>query len=268
MITGLLELSTDLGGLLPQRLAGLLPGLLVADVVPKTRLVVHLEEPAGRRLRPPLLDDVQGHDGLVEALGIHILDLAIFDPLAVALVTGMMIRSPATAVKDVVGGGIADVLEGPVGVLGGIGHGGTGMIEFVIHDGGCAIFSFGYVLCQRIGAPTLRAGGRHIGVVSSGYVALADLLLLLPLGARPGALRFASRLFALMMSPVKTRALSRSWASTIQTRKQARLGISTYLSIAEKWQLGRERNAFAQLYQEMAVGYLIVLQSEATHIHS
>ena len=98
MITGLLELSTDLGGLLPQRLAGLLPGLLVADVVPKTRLVVHLEEPAGRRLRPPLLDDVQGHDGLVEALGIHILDLAIFDPLAVALVAGMVVRSPAAAV--------------------------------------------------------------------------------------------------------------------------------------------------------------------------
>lgn len=177
-ITGLLELPTDLGGLLPQRLAGLLPGLLVADVAPKARLVVHLEEPAGRRLRPPLLDNVQGHDGLVEALGIHILDLAIFDQLAVALVAGMVVRSPAAAVQDVVGGGIADVLEGPVGVLGGIGHWGrsgtgisVGMIEFVR----C-------VLCQRI----RRAGGRHIGVVSSGYVALADLLLLLPPG-RPGA---------------------------------------------------------------------------------
>ena len=109
----------------------------------------------------------------------------------------MVIRSPAAAVQDVVGGGIADVLEGPVGVLGGIGHwgrsgtgisaGGTSMIEFVIHKGGCAIFRFGYVLCQRIG----RAGGRHIGVVSSGYVALADLLLLLPPG-RPGAAHMKS----------------------------------------------------------------------------
>mmetsp|Transcript_8170 Transcript_8170/g.22746 ORF Transcript_8170/g.22746 Transcript_8170/m.22746 type:complete len:369 (+) Transcript_8170:1332-2438(+) len=107
----LLELPADLGGLLPQRLAGLLPGLLVADVAPEARLVVHLEEAAGGALRPPPPDDVEGDDGLVEALGIHVLDLAVLDPPAVALVAGVVVRPPAAAVQDVVGGGIADVLH-------------------------------------------------------------------------------------------------------------------------------------------------------------
>ena len=113
----LLHFPSDLRSLLPQGLAGLLPGLLVADVVPKPGLLVHLEESAGRTLGSPLLDDLEGNDGLVEALGIDVLDLAIFDPLAVALVAGMVVGTAAAAVEDVVVGRIADVLEGPVGVL-------------------------------------------------------------------------------------------------------------------------------------------------------
>ena len=118
----LLQLPSDLGRLLPQSLAGLLPGLLVADVVPQSCLVVHLEESAGRTLGSPLLDDFQSHDGLVEPLGIDVLDLATFDPLAVPLVAGMVVGTAAAAVEDVVVGRIADVLEGPVGVLLGMGR--------------------------------------------------------------------------------------------------------------------------------------------------
>ena len=65
----------------------------------------------------PLLDDFERDDGLVEPLGIDVLDLAIFDPLAVPLVARVVVGAAPSAVEDVVVGRIADAFEGPVGVL-------------------------------------------------------------------------------------------------------------------------------------------------------
>mmetsp|Transcript_18738 Transcript_18738/g.37550 ORF Transcript_18738/g.37550 Transcript_18738/m.37550 type:complete len:245 (-) Transcript_18738:17-751(-) len=119
----MLQLSTNFWRLLPKGLRRLLPCLLVPDVAPRAGLLVKLQEPSGGALLSPLPDDLKRDDGLVEALGVDVFDLALFDPLAVSLVAGMVIGPAASTVQHIVLGGFLDVLEGPVGVPGSVSAG-------------------------------------------------------------------------------------------------------------------------------------------------
>mmetsp|Transcript_7027 Transcript_7027/g.16234 ORF Transcript_7027/g.16234 Transcript_7027/m.16234 type:complete len:592 (-) Transcript_7027:198-1973(-) len=99
--------------LLPERLRGLLARLLVAHVVPALGVLVLLEEPARRVERAPLVDDLHGHEGLVEALGGHVPGLAPLDHLPVPLVAGVVVRPAAPPEEAVVLARLQDALQRP-----------------------------------------------------------------------------------------------------------------------------------------------------------
>mmetsp|Transcript_18261 Transcript_18261/g.52093 ORF Transcript_18261/g.52093 Transcript_18261/m.52093 type:complete len:221 (-) Transcript_18261:522-1184(-) len=112
-----LLLLADDRRLLAQRLRRLLPCLLIPDVVPQPGLFVELEKSARRFLAAPLPDDLQCHQRLVQSLAVHVVDLAIFDQLAVSLVAWVVVGATAAPVHHVVFVRFLDLLHRPVVVV-------------------------------------------------------------------------------------------------------------------------------------------------------
>lgn len=79
--------------LFSQRLRCFLSRLFISDIVPQARLVVHFQKATGRCLRPPRLDDRQGHQRFVQSLAIDVFDFFLFYHFAIAFVAWMMVGS-------------------------------------------------------------------------------------------------------------------------------------------------------------------------------
>mmetsp|Transcript_10495 Transcript_10495/g.22745 ORF Transcript_10495/g.22745 Transcript_10495/m.22745 type:complete len:211 (-) Transcript_10495:538-1170(-) len=102
--------------LLPQRLTRLLPRLLIPHVVPQLGGLVLPQEPPGRFQGPPLVDDLHGHDGLVQPLRgeVHVLPSLGYG--AEALVARVVVGAPPSPHEAVVDPGTGDIFHGPRGV--------------------------------------------------------------------------------------------------------------------------------------------------------
>ena len=96
---------------LPQRLRGLLPRLLVANVRPQPRLLILLQKSSRRILRSDGFHDASRHEWLAPLAGVDVVDLAIFDPLAILSVARMVVRAASSSAQHIVIVWCADALH-------------------------------------------------------------------------------------------------------------------------------------------------------------
>jgi len=167
------------GSLLPQRLRGLLPRLLVPHVVPKFGRFVLLQKPSGGVQCAPIVDDFHCHEGFVQSFRCEVLSLAVLDNFAIALVSRVVIRTAPPAEEAVVFSGFGDARLGPCGAT----------------SGPRCYFFLRFDLLLGFGGRCVRFGGRRYGrcfldhlviVGGSSTTIVVDIVIVLERSGRHG----------------------------------------------------------------------------------